>query len=166
LLDVIRVFKPNSASGARLSSSAEGVDLAPICIQNSTLLHRLHLGSIGAVMSSSIFALCTSCDLDWLVLGLLIIILLAVWFSLIQKKSSEPQGFMIVNNQWWLSSPQKKRQVRLYDDIVVWPWVVILPLQDINTKRKTHLVIAVDAVSEKDWRHLRGWLKMALPHAG
>jgi hypothetical protein len=117
-------------------------------------------------MSSSIFALCTSCDLDWLVLGLLIIILLAVWFSLIQKKSSEPQGFMIVNNQWWLSSPQKKRQVRPYDDIVVWPWVVILPLQDINTKRKTHLVIAVDAVSEKDWRHLRGWLKMALPHAG
>jgi hypothetical protein len=79
-----------------------------------------------------------------------------------RAKNAAPVSFEITQNAWQLKTQKGEYGVTVSGEIVVWQWLVIIPLCE-NLTGQQHRVIALpDSMNKQDWRRLRVWLKVGL----
>jgi hypothetical protein len=103
-------------------------------------------------------------DYRWL-LGLVgIWLVLALSTVRIWRSRLDAQGVLSLTSSAWRWRDHRDEQVfALKGEVVVWPWLVILPFVNVSSRRKHTLILLVDSLSEDDLRHLRVWLRTMLP---
>ncbi|MFO1388876.1 protein YgfX [Cellvibrio sp.] len=156
------------SSPASALSSAEskksGVDLAPFFIAPSIMLWRLELAIYSGFLcaaSVALFPFFLSAyywPIVWLVFcGFIAFELRKAW----RATHAARIELSIQKNVWRLKTADRECVVEPFDEILLWPAVIILPLGEIDSRKKHRIVILQDSVKKDDWRRLRVWLKTA-----
>lgn len=100
----------------------------------------------------------------WMFLPLLTVVLLVSW-----RRQMHLTGFTqrlwYEQGKWFLESAGVQQPMLLYDEILVWPRMIILGFKMENTTRVLHLVVMRDSVSRSDFRRLSRWLRVCLKPA-
>jgi len=142
-----------------------GVDLAPVVINPSSLLHRLEVCVyIFMLLAASIAIfpfLLTAFYWSLLWLAFLLMVAAAIKTSLRAKKS-QSVSFSVAQKIWHLQTSDSDLIVKPCNEIMVWSHLIILSVQETTSGRKHRLVALPDSMSSEDWRRLRVWLRMEL----
>jgi len=151
---------PNSPS-----KTAAGVDLASVRINPSRWLWLCTLFVYSAMLLSAslaIFPFLLSAfywPMLWLVfLALVVFALRSAW----RAQQRPPVVLTVTQKIWRLQTEDGEVIVKLYDEVLVWSGVIILPVQETVTQRKHRIVALADSMNASDWRRLRVWLRMGL----
>ena len=155
---------PASALSSAVKSKTSGVDLAPFVISPSNTLWRLELALYRVLLcavSVALFPFFLSA-FYWPVVWLLFSAFVAfelrrAW----QATHASRLEVSVQKNVWRLKTADKECVVEPFDEILLWPAVIILPLREIDSRKKHRIVILQDSVKKDDWRRLRVWLKTA-----
>lgn len=154
---------PTSALNSAAESKKTGVDLAPFLIAPSVILWRLELAIYSGFLcaaSVALFPFFLSAyywPIVWLVFcGFIAFELRTAW----RAKHAARLELSIQKNIWRLKHAEEC-VVEPFDEILLWPAVIILPLREIDSRKKHRIVILKDSVKKDDWRRLRVWLKTA-----
>lgn len=147
------------------SQTAAGVDLASVRISSSRLLFYCQIFVYIAMLLSASIAIFPFLfaafywPIAWLIFVLLIIIALkSAW----RAQQIPPIVLNVTQKIWRLQTVDGEVIVELYDDILVWVGVIILPMRETSTGRKHRIVALSDSMNANDWRRLRVWLRMGL----
>jgi hypothetical protein len=147
------------------SKTATGVDLASVRISPSRWLWHCTLIIYSAMLLSASFAifpflfLAFYWPIVWLIfLTLIIIALKSAW----RAQQVPPIVLTVTQKIWRLQTADGEVIVELYDDVLVWAGVIILPMRETSTGQKHRIVALSDSMNADDWRRLRVWLRMGL----
>jgi hypothetical protein len=162
LLEKIPDYSQGSKSPHQTTS---GIDLAPVIIKPSLVLHRLEVFIYLFMLVSASIAILPFVltafywPLLWLIF--LLVSIVAIRTSLRNKKSS-PVSFSVAQRIWYLQTPGGSVAVKPCNELVVWSALIILSVEEIVGGRKHRMVALPDSMTSEDWRRLRVWLRMAL----
>ena len=147
------------------SKTAAGVDLASVRISPSRWLLRCQIFVYSVMLLSASIAISPFLfsafywPIVWLVFLLLIIVALkSAW----RAQKIPPIVLSVTQKIWRLQPADGEIIVELYDDVLIWASVIILPMRETSTGRKHRIVALSDSMSADDWRRLRVWLRMGL----
>lgn len=147
------------------SKTAAGVDLASVHISPSRLLFRCRIVVYVAMLLSAniaIFPFLFSA-FYWPIIGLVFLSLIIFALqSASRAQKSSPIVLNVTQKIWRLQTGDAEVIVELYDDVLVWAGVIILPMRETSTGLKHRIVALPDSMSKDDWRRLRVWLRMGL----
>ena len=79
-----------------------------------------------------------------------------------REKNAPRLSFEITNNQWRLTTQTGSVVVGLLGEVVLWSWLIIIPVRDNQTQRRYCLIALPDSLEQEQWRRLRVWLKTCL----
>ncbi len=155
-----------SASGPSASgTNAKSVDLAPVIIRPSHMLWRIELVFYFTLLVAAcvglfpFFLTAFYWPILWLVFSLLIIFVLRkAW----RTKNSSPLTLSVRHNLWRLRSEAGEFTVVPCGEILLWSWVIILPLRNLAEGKKSYVVVLQDSMNDDDWRKLRVWLRTGM----
>ncbi|RZA09210.1 MAG: hypothetical protein EOO68_01070 [Moraxellaceae bacterium] len=68
----------------------------------------------------------------------------------------------ISNNTWRVRRNGVDKTVIPFDDVLLWSWVIILPVKEPATGNKHRIVLLPDSMTADEWRRLRVWLRVCL----
>lgn len=155
---------PASALSSAVKSKTSGVDLAPFVVSPSIILWCLELAiysGFSCAASVALFPFFLSAyywSIVWLVFcGVIAFELRKAW----RATHAARIELSIQKNVWRLKTADRECVVEPFDEILLWPAVIILPLREIDSRKKHRIVILQDSVKKDDWRRLRVWLKTA-----
>lgn len=152
-------------SPTRSQKTSAGVDLAPVIISPSLRLWRIELAFYLCLFCAASLALIPFFLTAWYWPVLWLIFSLSIIFTLRQgsrAKKLPSVTFSVLQKIWRLKTSDGEFIVAPHDEILLWSWVIILPLCETLSGRKHRLVVLSDSMSADDWRHLRVWLRMGL----
>lgn len=147
------------------SKTATGIDLAPVVIRSSHMLWRMELVFYSLLVGAAsiglfpFFLIAFYWPIVWLVFVVLIVFVLR---KSLQVKNSQPVTVAVRQNVWQLKNGEGEFTVVPFGEILLWSWVIILPLRETISGRKHTIVLLQDSVKADDWRHLRVWLRTGL----
>lgn len=102
-----------------------------------------------------------------LLLMLLVLFVLLLWYGFKRQMAAIPQGCLAYQAQrWQLTGAGIRQDFHLRGAVLCWPWVIILPLSELESGTKQTLVLAKDALSAADQARLRTWLRACLRPKG
>jgi hypothetical protein len=149
----------NSATVPKLANS---VDLAAVIVYPSRYLWQAQCVVYGAMLVVAFVALLPLLFISiyWVCLWLS----LALWISLTihkawRAKCAAPMQLQIKQNHWYLKTKAGEFLVTPNHEILLWPWVIIIPLDEPLTRNQHYLIILPDSLPKEDWRGLRIWLR-------
>lgn len=141
---------------------AGNVDLSPVTVYPSQYLWQAQCMVYGAIL---VFALVALLPLFFIsIYWVFLYLSFALWISAAIYKSSRtknasPMQLEVKQNNWYLITKVGEFAVTPSHEILLWSWVIIIPLRE-TTTRKLHYVIALtDSLPKEDWRRLRVWLR-------
>ena len=79
-----------------------------------------------------------------------------------REKNAQSLSFEITNNQWRLTTHAGRVVVGLAGEVVVWSWLIIIPVRELQSKTRYYLIALPDSLEKEPWRRLRVWLKTCL----
>lgn len=147
------------------STTATGVDLAPIAIMPSQILWRLELAFYCSVLCAATIALFPFLltafywPIVWLIFMLLIIFVLRQRWCV---KNLPVVTLSIQKQVWRLRNSTGEFSVNPFGEILLWVGVIILPVCETLSGRKHYIVALQDSMDADDWRRLRVWLRTGL----
>lgn len=174
--EITPAFSQNSSHSASLNSvhnsSLEpqrtrktGVDLTPVVISPSQILFRIQLLTYSLMLLSASIAIFpfvfTTFYWSLLWLGFVCVLIVAVRSAWL-KKHKAPIRLSVIQKIWRLQTAEGEIRIEPCEEILLWDAVMVLPVQEILTKRKHRIVALSDSMSAEDWRRLRVWLRMGL----
>ena len=156
LLNKSQLLKKSSAK------TASAIDLAPVAFSPSHNLWLAECAIYGAIFISASVALVPFflAAFYWPILWLIFSALIALiirnrW----RAKNSSSIMLDITQHNWRLRKNNSDIAVIPFDDVLLWSWVIILPLKENISGKKHYFVLLQDSVSADDWRRLRVWLR-------
>lgn len=144
---------------------SSGVDLTPV-----TFYPSRHLWLIECAIYSAMFVFATIALLPffltafyWPIAWLFFAVSIAVvvhqrW----RVKNAKPIRLAIKQNNWQLHRAENECAVELSHDVLLWQWVVIIPVRETISGKKHYLIGLQDSMEVDDWRRLRVWLRTCL----
>jgi hypothetical protein len=75
-------------------------------------------------------------------------------------KNSESCSFAVTGGECRLAYSGGASKVKFEGEIVLWSWLIVIPLQDPLTRKKYSVIALRDSMSQQDWRRLCVWLKI------
>jgi len=147
------------------SAQTTGVDLAPVMIKPSVLLHRLEV-SVYLIMSLAasiaIFPFLLTA-FYWPLLWFVFLLMVAVAIKVsLRAKKSQAVSFSVVRKIWHLHTSEGDLIVKPCSEVVMWSHLIVLFVQETTSGRKHRLVALPDSIASEDWRRLRVWLRIEL----
>jgi hypothetical protein len=142
------------------STTAKGVDLAPVIISPSQILWRIEFAFYLSIFGAASIALLPFflTAFYWPVLWLIFLVLRERW-----RAQKLPAITLSVQKQIWrLKNPTDEFTVAPFGEILLWAGVIILPVRETLSGRKHHIVALPDSMKAEDWRRLRVWLRTGL----
>lgn len=168
LLETTPGSSHKNKNSSLIESKKTGVDLAPFVISPSIILWRMELALYGGFLCAASVALfpfflsALYWPVVWLVVcGSVAFELRRAW----RVKHAAPQELSIQKNVWRIKNTDGECLVEPFDEILLWPAVIILPMKEIESGKKHRIVIFQDSVKKEEWRRLRVWLRMGLRNA-
>lgn len=165
MLETTQGSSPKNPNSSLNASNKSGVDLTPFIISPSMVLWRLELAvycGLLCAVSVALFPFFFSAfywPVVWLAFcGLVVLELRKAW----RIKHSAPIGLSIKKDVWQLNLASGAQVVEIFDEILLWPAVIILPVREIQSGRKRRILVLPDSVRKEDWRRLRVWLRTGL----
>ncbi len=149
------------------STSATGVDLAPVVISPSQILWRIQVLIYSLMLLSASIAIFPFMftAFYWPILWLSFVLLLIVAVRSARRKKHKVQIRLSVTQKIWrMQTSAGEIHVEPCDEILLWDALIVLPVREVITKRKHRIVALSDSMSADDWRRLRVWLRMGLRH--
>lgn len=145
-------------------------DLAALTISPSSFLcsiYCLAYGMFAFAVTLALYPYLTDSDGDFtrriLLFILLALFVLLLWFGCKRQVSVIPQGYLAYQSEYWqLTRAGIRKDFRLSGEVLCWPWLIILPLSDVESGRRQTIVLAKDALSVADQARLRTWLRACL----
>jgi hypothetical protein len=148
-----------------LSTTATGVDLAPVIINSSQMLWRIELAFYSSIFCAATTALIPYIltafywPLVWMGFALLFIFELRKRW----RVKNLPAVTLSVKTQVWrLRNSAGEFTVAPCGEVLLWARVIILPVRETLTGRKHNIVALPDSMGAEDWRRLRVWLRTGL----
>jgi hypothetical protein len=147
------------------STTATGVDLALVTIKPSQLLWRIELAFYSCVLCAATIALFPFLltAFYWPIIWLIFVLL--VMFVLRERWRAQkiPAVTLSVQKQVWrFQNSNGEFTVVPFGEILLWGGVIILPMREIASGHKHHIVALPDSMKPEDWRRLRVWLRTGL----
>ena len=147
------------------TTTATGVDLAPVTIKPSQILWRIELACYSSVLCAATIALFPFLltAFYWPILWL--VFLLLVMFVLRERWRAQkiPAVSLSVQKQVWrLQNSTGEFTVVPFGEILLWAGVIILPVREVLSGCKHYIVALPDSMKAEDWRRLRVWLRTGL----
>lgn len=151
---------PLNSSAA--SGLAKNVDLAAVTVYPSRYLWQAQCVIYGAMLVFASVALVPLFFTSiywvgvWLLLGLWIsVVIHRVW----RAKCVAPVQLQIKQNHWYLKTKASEFLVTPNSEILLWTWVIIIPLSEPLTRNQHYLIVLPDSLPKEDWRRLQMWLR-------
>ena len=141
------------------------VALAAISISPSQFLWRAQLVVYLALLILSFVALWPFFLASIYALPAWLILVLLIFKAISQSykvKNAAPMTLEIVQNLWRLKVNSEIYIVNLHKDLLLWSWLIIIPLRGVASRKQHYLVALPDSMSKEDWRRLSLWLKTCL----
>ena len=141
------------------------IDLAAVTFHPSHFLWYAQLAVYIAMLVFSLVALLPFLFTQYYLLLLWVTFVAAVGFTACKsyrKKNAAPIRFEIIKNEWWLIKNQQTYSVSLAGEVLLWSWVIIIPVQEKLIRKKHYLIALPDSLSREEWRRLCVWLKTCL----
>ncbi|MES2824280.1 MAG: protein YgfX [Pseudomonadota bacterium] len=149
----------NSSTAPRL---ANNVDLAAVTVYPSRYLWQAQWVVYGAMLVFAFVALAPLffTSIYWVALWLL----LGLWISVVihkvwRAKRVAPMQLQIKQNHWYLKTKASEFLVMPSPEILLWTWVIIIPLYEPLTRNQHYLIALPDSLPKEDWRRLQMWLR-------
>ncbi|MES2673363.1 MAG: protein YgfX [Pseudomonadota bacterium] len=149
----------NSSAASKLVSNA---DLAAVTVYPSRYLWQGQCVVYGAmfVFASAALLPLFFISIYWICLWFL----LGLWISLTihkvwRAKCAAPIQLRIKQNHWYLKNRAGEFLVTPSSEVLLWTWVIIIPLHEKLTRNQRYLIVSTDSLPKEDWRRLRMWLK-------
>lgn len=162
MLEKIPDYNPNLLNIPTAKTSSP-VDLPPITFRPSRYLWLAE-----CVLYSAMFVFATIAlipfflsafywPVSWLLFSLLIVAVLRNRWRVV---NAAPISLHIKHNKWILRRHNTDYAVEPFGDVLLWSWVIILPVQEQITSRKHYLIALPDSLDADDWRKLCVWLRL------
>ena len=165
MLEKIRAYSQKSKEITSPPVAAASVDLAAIVVYPSRLLWCAQLVVCVAMLLFAFVALFPFFKqaFYWLMLWLVFVLAVGVALRYCHHlKNAAPMSFQIKQQRCLLTTHRGIYAVTIDGDVLLWSWLVIIPLRE-NLTGKQHVLIALpDSLSASEWRILRVWLKTCL----
>ena len=137
------------------------IDLARIRVYPSRYLCFMQVTTYLALLLLAGFALWPFffLSLSWVLLwlGLACAVGVAIRQSL-KVKNAAPMTLEIKQDRWVLIHEGTDFLVKPAKEVLVWSWVISIPLRENSTSKRYYLVVLPDSVNQEEWRRLRVWL--------
>ena len=140
LLNKSQLLKKSAAA-----KTASAIDLAPIMFSPSA-----------SVALAPFFLTAFHWPILWLIFSTLIALIIRKRW---RAKNSASITLDITQNTWRLRKDNSDIDVIPFNDVLLWSWVIILPLKENISGRRHYFVLLQDSVITDDWRRLRVWLR-------
>lgn len=147
------------------NKTATGVDLAPVVIKPSRFLWRIELVFYLGLLSAATIALIPFflTAFYWSLLWLVFAAAIACVVYQGWRATQLPALKLRIQQQiWHLEHSAGDCIVIPFDEILLWSFVIILPVRETLSGRKHRIVILQDSMVEDEWRRLRVWLRTGL----
>lgn len=142
--------------------------LAPVAVSLSRQL--IYCYQIAYLLLAMCLLLVVS---PWLIVDPAWVIFLAVtwlvlWVGYLHQKINLFVGTLWFEQRHWSlqqDGTQGRKIIKKYQlagEVLCWPLLIILPLQEVDNKKRKYLLIANDALSPADRARLRTWLRVCL----
>ncbi len=141
------------------------VDLAAVTVLPSRYLWQAQLIIYSAMLVFAFIALLPFffAAAYWILLWLVFAFLIGVAiYKSWQAKNAAPMQFEIKQNNWRLKTSKGEFSVTPNDEILLWSWVIVIPLRETLTRNLHYLIALPDSLTKEDWRRLRVWLMTCL----
>ncbi len=138
------------------------VDLAAIIVHPSRYLWQAQCAIYGVMLVFAFVALLPLffISIYWFFLWLSFALCIGV---AIQKgwkaKVAAPIQLEIKQNNWYLKTTAGECSVTPSHEVLLWSWVIIIPLKETLTHNQHYLIALPDSLPKEDWRRLRMWLR-------
>ncbi|HWV14016.1 MAG TPA: protein YgfX [Cellvibrio sp.] len=97
----------------------------------------------------------------WLVFGGAIVA--AARKSLADSRAAA-KTLSIIQHQWRLAVDGHSYAVILNEKLLLWPWLIVIPLRESLSYRQHYFIALPDSMSQAEWRRLSVWLRTCLQH--
>ena len=154
--------KPEFLPGNLPQSLSSGADLAPVAVLPSRNLWLAQLILFSLMLVSATIALLPFMfTAFYWPLALLFFLAALVYsgYECWRVKNASVKVLFIQHNVWRLRDSAGEEIVTPCDDIVLWSWVIIVPLRA-ERGQKFYLVVMRDSVDADAWRRLSLWLRI------
>lgn len=158
--------KPASPS---TQNALMGIDLAAISVRPSRFLWQAQMAIYILILVFSFIALLPFFGtafywiLLWFAFSLVVGIAIGHSFTV---KNAAPMCFEIKQDQWRLTTPTGVCVVTVNGDVLLWSWLIVIPLRENLTGKQQFLIALPDSFTPSEWRLLRVWLKTCLYKMG
>lgn len=148
---------------SKSSSPITVADLAAVTIFPSRFLYLVQSLIYLVMLLGSLLALRPFFHGAWYWLA----IWLAFSFALViaansarRTKNALPKQLRITSQRWYLSCAEGEFLVRLNGEMLLWSWLIIIPLRAVLSGRLHYLVALPDSLDREAWRRLSVWLNL------
>jgi hypothetical protein len=141
------------------------VDLVAVTVYPSRNLWRMQLALYVALFVFSFIALLPFLFRNYYWACVWLLFSCGIFFAAYNSwrtKNTQAMQLEVIQNTWRLSTNGASFLVSVDADILVWQWVIIIPLRDNITRKKYYVIALRDSMLTKEWRRLRVWLKRGL----
>ena len=161
-------FFANKATQVNLKSNSDlkaGIDLALITFNPSHFLWQAQLTIYLVMLVFAFIALLPFFltafywILLWLAFALFIGIAIHVSWN---TKNAAPISVEVKQNNWRLKTLTGEFAVTIHKEVVLWSWLIVLPLREKLTGKQYYLVALPDSLNQEDWRRISVWLRNCL----
>ena len=142
-----------------------GVDLEPVVISSSLLLYRMEVFIYLFMLLSASVAVFPFVLMNfyWPLLWLAFVLVIIAALRTSQRNKNSPSVTLSVTQKnWYLQTSTGTVAVNPGNEILVWTYLIVLPVAEPLSGRKYRLLALPDSMAAEDWRRLRVWLRMEL----
>lgn len=155
---------PDFSQPPSKSSDVKAVaDLAAVSFYPSHVLCLAQLCIYLAMLVFSLLALIPFfiATWYWFIVWLIFASVLAVAGKRAQReKNSPPKHLQVIQQQWRLSTSAGAFSVRPDGELLLWSWLIIIPVRELLSGKLHYLVALPDSLDKESWRRLSAWLNL------
>ena len=153
---------PTPEPSQRKLSQNCGADLAPVSVSPSRSLWLAQLALLCLMLLSATIAVLPFMLTAFYWPVAWVVFLAALVYSggeCWRAKNEAAKTLSVQQNIWRLRDAGEEKTVTPCDEILLWSWVIILPLRTEN-RQKIYLIAMRDSVDADAWRRLSLWLRI------
>lgn len=132
-------------------------------LRPSRWLARAHLGVLLALSVLPLLSLLITrpTALHWWLLVVFEGLLLVEYWRFRRGSGRSPEAVACEEDgRWWLLWQEQWVEARAVGDSVVWSWLQVLRLKELQTDRRHSIVVLPDCAGRDDRRQLRVWMRL------